>query len=147
MTWLKKHSAPAKKVLHFPWLEKNKNNIWGSDKNFSFRKQNSGASKLQNFKIPQNLPALNNKKIIPKTAHIICSSAHSKNTGPSEKLLFWISPVGYLLQQVLKHVLLKREPYVGVQNGGIYLKWETGVPWNLLACWCLQGRSILMFLF
>lgn len=50
--------------LHFPWLKKNKNNIWGSDK---FRKQNSGAP---NLKIPQNLPALNHK-IIPKTGQVI----------------------------------------------------------------------------
>lgn len=85
------------------------------------------------------------KWVFPKQDTSFAHQHIQKNTGPSEKLLFWISPVEHLLQQVLKHVLLKREPYVGVQNGCIYPKWETGVSWNLLACWCLRGRSILMF--
>lgn len=82
--------------------------------------QNSTASRLQNhLKHPQNLPALNHKMSIPKTAHPLLIST-LETQAYLKKLLFWISPVGHFLHQVLKHVLLKREPYV--RNGCIYPK-------------------------
>ncbi len=54
--------------------------------------------------------------------------------------------MGHLLHQVLKHVLLKRVPYV--RNGCIHPKWETEVFWNLLAyVGAFRAGPVLCFYF